>query len=230
MKNGLITLVLSLLCLTVFSQDLNFVLRGTYSKPVTKKRLNAATTMSEINDGYPASWVSDYVSTEISATSSGKQLTAKGNAESLTPEQKKVLKAASTGTNVTVTVNYRCKNSATGAAEVRIMRYSLNVIPEVEAVFPGGEEKMTEYLKSNAINKLKPESAPIFTAKVKFTVNENGEIANARLAEVSHDPNIDQLLLKTITAMPKWKPAQSAQGINVEQEFEFIVTTDPGGC
>ena len=60
-------------------------------------------------------------------------------------------------------------------------------------------------------------------AAVKFTVNEDGKIANAHVVESSKDEKVDRLLLATIQNMTDWKPAKYSNGLQVKQDFILTV-------
>jgi TonB family protein len=109
------------------------------------------------------------------------------------------------------------------------MHVLMTVVPEIEAEFFGGSLEMTKYLKENIIYKI-PETVPKqFNGIAVFTVNENGEISNAKISNTSGDSKIDELLLEAAYKMPKWKPAENSKGIKVKQEFEIIIGKG-GGC
>ena len=61
-------------------------------------------------------------------------------------------------------------------------------------------------------------------------MTEEGKIADATISKSSGDAATDKLLLKAITKMPKWKPAQTTDGTKVTQEFEFVVYDSKSGC
>ncbi len=224
MKEGIFTSLLVLIFVSAFSQDMAFDIRGTYQHPVKQEKLDNASTMSDLIDGYPVSWIADYISAEITVVSGDKVVHAIHINDTLTLAQRDLLKSASLGDDIVLEVTYRAKNFITKDFDVRVLHYTASIIPEHEAEFPGGLEPMTQYLKKNAMNKI-PESAlkEFQQVIVSFTVNENGEIANARLSSTSGDQKIDELLLKAITQMPKWKPAENGTGTKVKQEFEFSV-------
>ena len=50
------------------------------------------------------------------------------------------------------------------------------------------------------------------------------------VSKSSGDAATDKLLLKAITKMPKWKPAETTDGTKVKQAFEFSVNNDTPGC
>ena len=139
-------------------------------------------------------------------------------------KQRGILKNADTGTDIVVNVKYNLKNSTATDGEVRLINFSYTVIPEIEAVYPGGDPVLKQYLKKNAIDKIaEPVANALKLTTVRFTINEEGQVTNARITTTSEDAKIDNLLLETINKMPKWKPAENAQGIKVKQEFEFRV-------
>ncbi|MDZ4708820.1 MAG: energy transducer TonB [Saprospiraceae bacterium] len=232
MKNAAIILLLCSMISTGFAQELRFEVRPTYSRPVNKYKLNEATTLVDINPGYPTAWVTDYVSTELTVTSNGKVIKATGINATLSTDQKNILVLADLGTDIVVDVNYQSKNSITGLKKPDQMHFSMSLIPEIEAEYQGGTQLMTQYLKENAIGKISELDAKKFEGTViKFTVNEEGEIANARISAASEDEHIDLLLLDAISNMPKWRPAANSNGTKVKQDFVFSVGL-PGlrGC
>ncbi|MDZ4823139.1 MAG: energy transducer TonB [Flavobacteriales bacterium] len=228
MKDTITTLFLFMLFITGVSQDLKFEVQGTYSSPITKEQLHAAKTLIDINPGYPTQWISNYVSVEISATSNGKATKAIGTNEWLSTAQKKMLNTADMGTDVVVDVKYQSKNAANGNMDIRTMSFTVSLIPETQAEYLGGYEKMTTYLKENAINKISASAPKEMTGVVRFFINEAGDIADAQLSQTSGDPKIDKVLLEAINKMPKWRPAQNSNGTSYKHEFEFRVGN--GGC
>jgi len=228
MKRATLTLLLFLFLKTGFSQDLNFNVSGFNARPVTKEKLNAAKTLSDINPGYPSSWITDYISSEISATRNGKIVKVSGTNDILNSEQRRILNSFDQGTDVLVEVKYKSKNAVTDKVVNLSVNFSVTIVPEKEAEYFGGNEKMKNYLKENAINKIPEPYAKDLQAVVRFIVNEEGDIAGARISRTSGDDKIDDLLLEAINKMPKWKPALDSKGIKVRQEFAFSVGN--GGC
>jgi TonB family protein len=209
-------------------QELMFEVHGIYSRPVKKVNLNEVRLISDISPGYPVNWV-EYVSTEILATCNGKTMKATGVNNMLTPEQKNILKLADLGTDIVVNVKYKSRNAATDNIEIREINISVNVIPDTEAEYVGGYPLMVKYLQENIINKIS-ETVPeqYQQGAVKFTINEEGEIINAKISKTSGDAKTDKLFIEAINKMPRWKPAQNSKGLKLKQEFEFSV--GGGGC
>ena len=229
MKYTSITVILLLVAAFGYAQGLRYEVRKAYSRPVTKETLLAAKKLSDLNPGYPSSWITQYVSTEIIVTSKGKVVRAEGINETLNEDQLRIIKMADPGTDLVVDIDYKYTNPITGHLDPRIIHYTLTVSPGVEARYPGGNEKLNRYLEDNAIYKIsEQDSKAIQPVLIRFTITETGEVANAQIANSSENPGVDKLLLKAIKKMPKWKPAENLDGEKVRQNFEFSVGN--GGC
>jgi TonB family protein len=231
MKTTISAMLLSLIMVSGFTQDLNYDVHGKYKNPVKKEVLNHARSMSDIIPYYPSSWVTNYISSEIEATYNGNTRLASGKNEILTEEQIRILNTVEPGTNLVIKIKYNYKNPVTGVLEESIMNYPATVIPEKEAEYAGGYEQMTEYLKNNAIDKISDkDAAQLEQAAVRFTVNEEGEIGDAQISKTSGNQQIDELLLEAVNNMPNWIAAEDSEGTKVKQEFEFSVQGGSAGC
>lgn len=215
--------------ITDLPQEVRYEVRGKYKRPIIKVKLNEAKTISDFMEGYPVHWVTDYVSVEISANSGGKMTKAIGVNEVLTTEQKNILNNSILATDITINVKYKYKNPVTNAIENSNMYVLMTIVPEIEAEFIGGSLEITKYLKENVIYKITDAIPKQFNGIVIFTVNEYGEITNAKISNTSGDSKIDELLLEAAYKMPKWKPAEDSKGIKVKQDFEIIIGKG-GGC
>lgn len=224
MKIFATTLLLICFMYSGFSQNLQFEVKGTYTKSITKDQLAQAMSMTDINPGYPSSWITDYVSTKVTATNNGTEMSAYGTNESLTEHQRHIIQQADMATDIKVEVAYRNKNAVTNEVSINAMHFGMTVVPEKQAEYIGGPEQLNHYLKINAIQKIDAKkSADLGDVIIRFTVTEEGEIANAQLSGTSKDPAIDKMLLKAINKMPKWKPAENAAGEKIAQQFVFSV-------
>jgi TonB family protein len=224
MNKILITTLLLLLFITGFSQNLSYEIHGNYTHTVKKEILNKAEIMSDIIPYYPAHWIMGYVSAEILTTCNGKEMMATNTSDNLSKEQKNILKAVDVGNDIVIKIMYKYKNPLTDNIDIGTMNYSATLVPEFEAEYSGGQQKMKQYLEENAINRIPDTTSKQFQQViVRFTVNEEGEIANAQVFKTCGDPKTDQLLLDAINKMPKWKPAEDPKGIKVQQDFEFTV-------
>lgn len=217
-------------------QELSYEIHGSYARAVTKTTLEKAQTLNDLIEGFPGSWIADYVSVSISTINNEKEIKTPGADNNLTTEQKNNLKTADINTDVDINIKYTALKtlSSIGAPNitensVKTINTRLTIIPETEAQYPGGPKEMNSYLKSNIISKI-PEtvSLKIKGAKVLFTVNDKGEVDEVIVLNTSGDEKTDQLIKQAIANMPKWKPAENVKGTKVKQYFEF--TAGVYGC
>jgi len=222
------------------SNELYFEILGAYSNSVTHQTLKQASFFNDITNDYPTSWVSDYISLELKATCKGKTRKGTSTSAKLTAEQKQLLSNADLNSDIVVTVKYKNKNPATDKIDIRTMNYSVKVVPQVEATFLGteGESKETNvgsqvklrnYIKINAIDKISfIDKVAINSGTIKFTINDQGFVSKASIGKTTKNANVDMQLIDAIKNMPRWKPAEDAQGSKVSQDF--ILTVGNGGC
>ena len=191
--------------------DLNYMVRG-YSnrgfyKPITRQKLTSATSISDLFDNYPESWIKAYNSIVISEIGLNENKEATGSNAMLTVQQKEILRTA----------------SEVHLVQNRQMNTSFIVIPEVQAQFEGGYEKMITYLKENSQNKINNENLLAPQPVIYFVVNHLGKVEQTKIKQTSGDTNIDNLLLKVLTDMPLWTPAKDGMGNAVEQMFALDI-------
>ena len=236
MKTNFFVLFLLLVCQAAFSQEtipqrmVTYEIHGTYTRSIHQDQLSNAGSLGDIMPYYPAAWIMSYNSAEVSTTSNGTPMSAPGDNDILTEQQKNILRTADLGSDVVINIIYKTNNSATGDPESRIIHYDVTVVPEIEAAYSSGKEAMNKYLKEKAIDKLPDSKDNPYQAIVSFTVTEEGKIADTQITKSSGSASTDKLLLKAITKMPAWKPAQKAKGTKVKQSFEFTVDTGGNGC
>ncbi|MEP7322576.1 MAG: energy transducer TonB [Saprospiraceae bacterium] len=169
----------------------------------------------------------EYISIEISVSHDDNILTAQSTGELLTPEQKIILNTADLGSDISIKLKFRFRNApeeknAIGSKLIE-GRYVVTLVPETEAEYPGGFNRIAEYLTESVINKIVEITTveKIRQVIVNFTIDENGQIVDAKISRSSNDTNIDKLILEATLKMQKWTPAENAQGIKVKQEFNI---------
>ena len=190
---------------------------------ISKEKLMEAQTLIDLDRNYKSSWVKEYISVEILASYKGSIRKARGSNDILSQEQKDIMDMADAGTDILVKVQYLPDNTLRHN-DIKEMDFTFSVNPENEAVYPGGQQQLKQYLNEKAIDKIPQGSFSNYAlAAVKFTVNEEGQIIDAQVFESSKDEKIDALLLETIRTMPSWTPAEYANGIKVKQEFVLTV-------
>lgn len=80
---------------------------------------------------------------------------------------------------------------------------------EIEASFPGGDEKWRNYIERNANGQVATENgAPvgIYTVIVQFVVDKEGNISDVR-ALTKHGYGMEAEVIRIIQKGPKWNPA-----------------------
>lgn len=229
MKTPIATLVLFLFMSNGFTQNLNFSVHGNYKHAIAMEKLSKAGTLGDIIPFYPASWIKNYISVELVTKYDGVSATASGSNNILNKQQSNLLNDSKLGTEIEINIKYESENLLTGQTEVGKMFYSVTVIPETEAEFADGHQNLTQYIQENAIDKISTAvSEKLNTALVSFIIDEDGEISDAHISKSSGDPGVDQLLLRAVNNMPKWKPAADSKGIKVRQEFVLSVSNNEG--
>lgn len=206
------------------SNNLSYELHGAYKYPIKKEILNSANTLNDLISGYPSNWIDSYISVDILTNSSGKSIKKTGTSNFLSTEQKNSLSTVNLGEDVFINTKYQIKNAVTKKLEISRMNFSITVVPGIEAEFVDGNAAGIAYLKKEiSANRIEFALKKLKITTIKFTVNEIGAVVNPIVLSSSTDINIDKLLLKIISTMPKWKPAHNANGVKVKQDFEFTV-------
>ena len=212
-------------------EDLRYEVRGIYSRSVKKETLSGAKVVSDIISDYPINWITRYISVEILATSNGEFMTAVSPNDTLTREQRNILSNVDMSSEVTINVNYTYKVPVDDIIENNTMHVLMTVVPDVQAQYAGGYEQLINYLKEKTMHQFSGINPKKFSRiAIRFTVNEEGKVTDARMPHLSIDSKAEKLLIDVINNMPAWKPAENAKGIKVKQEFELIVGNNEGGC
>jgi len=212
------------------SRELMYDIHRRAHLPVTKEKLESAQTLRDFIPYYPDQWIAGYVSTELSVKNLGCNSRAISRNDRLSREQMSMLNSADIGTDLAVCMKYKSQDSNTGKIEERMMKLTVTVMPETEAMFVGGYPKMSRFVWDHAISRINPAvSEKLQEARVGFTVNENGEIIQTKMVISSGDAQTDRMLMDAVTRMPRWKPAES-KGRRVNQEFEFSIYGGGRGC
>ena len=153
-----------------------------------------------------------------------------GNSGVLTPAQIKLLQSSDYSTNILVSAYFQEKNPETGQVEEQHWTPYLTIIPEVQASYSGGMDKLKRILKDKSQDARKgvdPEK--LRPAKLFFTVTKNGLIENVHLDRTSGFQLVDKKMIELISTTQKdWKPAQNSKGEKVDQEL--VVSFGLLGC
>lgn len=230
---AILTLAIALLYTTTSqSQDWGIDLRGIYAKSIPQAQLQAATTLTDINPGFPASFIAadDYITVEVKTTCSDSHKSATSKGHSLTTEQKEILQCADLDSDVNMVVHYNSTNVVTQEIEKRKLDFSIKVAPEKQAAYVGGYDALQAYMQTNVLDQFKNQNlTDPGTATVKFLVDKNGKVTEVEAVETTGYFHIDVLIIQALQNMPLWQPAQNIKGETLEQEFQMSVG-DMWGC
>ncbi|MEQ1745844.1 MAG: energy transducer TonB [Saprospiraceae bacterium] len=189
---------------------------------IQENKLAEVHSLTDLDKRYPTSWVKEYVSVEVSAFKNGTVSKASGSSDVLNQAQKELIRLADRSSDIAVTVLYLPENELKNNT-VKQYEFKVTVMPE-NASYAEGAEQLIQYLQKNSIEKI---DAGSFTgydlAAIKFTVTEQGNISDVRVALPSKDAKIDEMLVMAISKMPNWKPAEYANGLKVKQDFVLTV-------
>ncbi len=152
---------------------------------------------------------------------------AVGKNNILTQEQKEILRNADAGTSIAAHIQYLPENTLSHN-DIKSLDFEVNVKPLRDARYPGGQQKLKDYLASNAVDKIPVGSfLPTDFAAVQFTINESGEVVDAHVFESAfqfhpHD-KANAILLEAVRQMPSWEPAEFCKGTTISQNYVFVV-------
>lgn len=187
------------------------------------EKLKFVESLADLNGHYTPSWVREFISVEISTIHDGVARKSKSKNDLLTQEQKNNINSSDLGSDILVKVNYIPENTLTHN-DPKELNFTVNVIPENEAEFPGGKVQLSQYIKESVVDRIRDDVFKQYQlAAVKFTINNGGQIENVYISYSSEDQLVDELLLESICNMPIWKPAKYSNGLYVDQEFALIV-------
>lgn len=102
-------------------------------------------------------------------------------------------------------------------------------VVEVLPQFPGGVEKLMEYLRDNIkYPKEMMENNVQGRVLVQFVVTKTGDIADAKILKSVH-PQLDAEAMRVVKAMPKWTPGkQHGESVNVRFTLPFSFSLGKG--
>lgn len=228
MKNGLALLFVVLFAFTSFAQRDNFAVHGVLTNPmtgwyapVTLDTLQQAKTLVDIYPKYRPAWVKEYHSVIITSTCNGRSRSAEGSDQHLTEAQLTLLRNSSPDCAVDVEITY-LPNNDLRPNPVRTMNFAVQVVPIMQAKYPGGMDALKAHLKTEVVDAVAElVEDPIELVKLRFFVSETGEVADVEIQESSGQVHIDRFIQKAFCSLPLWQPARNVDGQAIRQEFEF---------
>ena len=236
MKKSITTAILFLFVLTAVCQNVETpkyaqvsLRKTTFSS--SKQVSDILSSLYLMSQSYIEHWSSrtDIISTTIEGKNNDQTIKVTHNGAVFTEAQKSIFENSELGQEVLLTIAYKEKDLLTNEfGDVIYMRLGISVMPDVEALYPGGLTQVVDYLRGNVTKNLPAEdSTSIYekmkVAEVKFTVDETGKVINAQISKSSNDESIDKLLLEATSKMPAWKPAMTIKGEKVKRQFTVSV-------
>lgn len=209
------------------TEQVFFDVAPVFSKTVSDDQLASAETLSDIYEGYPSSWINNYISTTLVIGHDETQTSADGSTEALSKEQKRAIIDAPIGSQVSIwVVHEHSEKQEDSPQEIKL---TTTVVPTESATFGESHEDLLGYIREKAINAIDQNPAATFDqAIISFTISEEGEVTDPKLEESSLNTFIDKLLLDSIKTMPDWTPANDKNGRAIPQRFEFRVGNSLG--
>jgi hypothetical protein len=213
-------------------KSLFFNIKGRYIGTTTKSRLSNAKLIKDFVSGYPADWVSDYVSIEMIFNKNDNEYILHSINDTLTLEQRELINSLTINDHVSIRVAYKCENAATNETEFRNMKdISLVVVPEFSAMPVFGYDILIQYLEDNSLSEI-PTSLQkkMDQLIIHFSINELGEINNAIVKQSSGFIEVDELILDLTNSLRNWTPAKDNNGNAVLQDFILTFGNIQFGC
>lgn len=203
---------------------LNYLVRGANNKTLTKSKINKVKTLEDVIEHFPSNWIREYISVEIERTTQNIKLKEIGKSIKLTPKQQELFNNARIGDDLIIKVLYKSNDSLEKEAQVKEINVTMTVVPEVEAKFKTGNEKLTQYFEENSNSEiLNWKFNPMQNAVASFIINEKGETVNVKIIKTTGIITVDRAIIELLYKMPKWNPAKNNKGELVKQEFEFSI-------
>ena len=96
-------------------------------------------------------------------------------------------------------------------------------ITEQQPSFPGGQQKLIEFIQNNIRYTDEMEETCINgRVIVSFLINEDGSVSNAKIERPIH-PLFDNEALRIVSIMPKWRPA-SQNGKRIKMRYYLPIS------
>jgi hypothetical protein len=192
-----------------------------YSIPENK--LVEVKTLTDLDKLYPLYWVKQYISVDVSAYNNGIRTTVPGVSQVLNQEQKDLLQVADRNREITVSVMYLPENSLVDNT-VKEYDFKVSITPDQNAQCMEGTAKLLQYLKTNGIAKIESGSFEGYDlTAIRFTITDKGQVSDLQVVLPSKDPKIDKMMVKALSKMPAWQPAEFSNGTKVNQSFVLTI-------
>lgn len=196
---------------------------GTRFSPKKKEDLNKITSINEFFDDKHVQAMIAIKSTSVIIIENEREthIRETGNSATLTAAQLALLRTSPYATGIKIRVDYTMKNEKTGNLEESYATPHLTIVPEKQAAYEDGSEKLVEFLRVNSKEDLvNINEKKLQPAKIDFTITKEGKIGNVELSNSCGYPSIDKKMIELIKNAPgKWIPAENIDGEKVDQKL-----------
>lgn len=206
------------------SYEMDFQIEKIYPYlSIAEDKLTDVQTLKDLDKRFKPAWVKEFISVNLSLHTNGKIRTAINHSDTLSIEQKDLLKDAASNSIINVCIKYLPDNTLIHN-DIKEHKFTLPIEPINLAQFQGGNQALKNYIQENAINKISKESIREYgIAAINFIIDERGQVIDAHISQASESTQTDSTLLKVICDMPAWKPAEYANGRKIKQELALSV-------
>ena len=190
---------------------------------ILENKLVDVKTLTDLDKRYPSSWVKQYISVDVSAYRNGILTTVPGVSHVLNQEQKDLLQVADRNREIAVSVMYLPENTLTDNT-VKQYDFKVSISPDKNAQCSAGTETLLQYLKTNGIANIESGSFTGYDlTAIRFTITDKGLVSDLQVVLPSKDPKIDEMMVKALSKMPAWQPAEFSNGTKVNQSFVLTI-------
>lgn len=223
MKKFLPCILLMFSCILINAQT-GFQIVPDYRKGIKKNVLTEAKKLSDINSGYPTSWIKECQSVEIKLKNvKGDSLLALSQSAILNREQKKLLSKAELGDQVFFKITYFPYEKVKGK-DPRYIKFNYTLIPEKQASYPGGWDAADNFLTSQGIEVIVRQQDVLKQwAKFGFEIDIEGKVNSIEVDQSTGDPSYDLQIRQILEGMPSWQPAIDDEGKKIAQKYYLMV-------
>lgn len=201
--------------------NLRFQVRSGIEQQITDQQLSKAVRLKDLNPGFPSSWIKKYLKTEILFPEAGMRIL--GENENLNLAQQKALASVPLFGKIQVLVSYQYENQERKLWEDREIKFTVTLVPEKLASFPGGDQALDRWWNSSRLQQWEATFPGLKLATIQFLVNEKGQIQSIECEKSSGNQVADQWIINEIKKMPDWVPARTRDGKPVVQKFTLAL-------
>lgn len=200
--------------------------------PIKKEELLQARSVQDFLDEEQLKSIVSFYSVSVIYIEKDVQteIRAVGDQARLNENQLKLLKSFDYSTNFLIRADFQQMDPIDGSWNDNYSTPHLTVVPQKEATYAEGVEKLIHFLwEGNKENTLNLDKDQLKSAKLYFTISENGEVTKLNLDRSCGYKYIDQKMMDLIQQTTgKWEAAENSKGEKVEQEL--VVSFGMEGC